>query len=123
VLHIQEVDETVTKMEQEILRIVQAALPFAQPDPAARDIVLDIVRYLPARTEHEVTYVLELAEGTQDNDVQSACAEALSYSLPVADEAWAVLERAHSSSIDVIRKAVEERLKQRKDEMERNKGK
>jgi len=122
-LQIQEANETGTGIEQEVQRIVQATLPFAQPYTTTRDVMLDIVCYLPARMEQEVVYVLDLAGNIQDNDVQNACAEALKRSRPATDEAWAALERGQTSHIAVIRGAAEERLKRRKDEMERDKGK
>ena len=114
VLQIQEADETGPGIEQEVQRIVKASLPFAQPESDAWYIVLHIVYYLPARTEREVVYILDLTRNTQDHNIQSACAEALKCSKPVTDEAWAVLEKAKTSSITVVREAVEERLKRRK---------
>ena len=73
VLHIQRVDETDTEVEQEVQRIVQVALPFVQPDTDARDIVLDIVRCLPANMQQALTYALDFAQRTQDHDLQRAC--------------------------------------------------
>jgi hypothetical protein len=116
VLQIQENNDVDQKIEQEVQHIIQVVLPFAQSNSEAREVVLDIVRYLPARTEQEIIFVLNLAQGTQDADIQQACGNAIRRSRPVSDAAWAILEQGRTLSVAVIREAVKERLEQRQRE-------
>ena len=116
VLQIQEAKEMGPKMEQELQRIVQAALPFALSSGDARDVVLDILRSLPARTEQEIAFILNLARDTQDDGIKSACAQALEYSRPASEGAWKELEQARTFSVVVVREAVEGRLRRRNEE-------
>ncbi|MBE3560547.1 MAG: hypothetical protein IMW89_15200 [Ktedonobacteraceae bacterium] len=71
---------------------------------------LEIIRYLPMRTEREVAHVLALAQDTQDQALQRACAEAIRRASPVTDEARRALEQAREFPVEVVRVAVEEWL-------------
>jgi hypothetical protein len=78
-----------------------------------RDVVLRIIRYLPARTEGEITSLLKLAQDMQDEQVYSACAQALRRSRPQNDEARAALRVAQTSGLGMIEEAAQWRLEQR----------
>jgi hypothetical protein len=112
VLYIHDSDEEGIKSVEEIKRILRTALPFIQAEKDAREVVLDIVRCLPARTEQEVVYILDLAQSTQDEDLKEAYLEALRYSSPVTDGAWAALEKGGMASDPAIREVVRERFLQ-----------
>ena len=55
--------------------------------------------------------VLRLAEGTNDERIQRACADALELSSPKASDDWAALELGRQSKVEVVRSAVERRLR------------
>ena len=115
VLQIQEAGEPDAETAQEVRDIVQAAQPYyATADSDTQEAALDILCYLPARSEHEIVYVLDLAQQTRDDEMQQAYAHALEYAEPATDAAWAVLEDARKSNIKAIREAVERRLEAEK---------
>jgi hypothetical protein len=101
------------KTEQEVQRIVQFVLPFAQATSEAREVVLDIIRYLPMRTIQEVADKLDFVEKTQDKDLQEAAVQAIRYARPATDGAWKALEQGRTSSVFIVCEAVEEALKRK----------
>jgi hypothetical protein len=114
ILHIQEDEQRDQKTEQEVQHIVQVALPFAPAGGEEKEVLLDMLRFLPTRTEQEIVYVLNLAKNTQDDDMQKACAYAVRSCKPATNAAWTQLEQARTSSIPAICEAVEWRLQQHK---------
>ncbi len=115
ILQIKETKDTEAKTGQEIQHIVQIVLPFAQHGADAREVTLEIIRNLPARTEQEITFILDLAHNTPDTEIKHASVAALGISRPQSDAAWALLEQAHNTeSDDVIRRAIERRLQNRR---------
>ena len=112
VLHIEEAKEGGVVIEAEIHEIVQSVYPSftSASDERVRAAALDILRYLPLRTANEITYVLALAHKTTDQQVQSAIAGALVYANPQTPTDKNSLELGRKSPVEVVRKAVEERL-------------
>jgi hypothetical protein len=112
ILSIREDEKRDQKTEQEIRHIVQVIWPFVSAGCEERELLLDMLRFLPACTEQEIVYMLDLAKNTQDDEIQKACAYAIRSCKPATNEAWALLEQARTLSIPVICEAVEWRLEQ-----------
>lgn len=100
--------------QQEVQHIVEVVLPFALAGSEEKEVLLDMIRFLPACTEQEIVYVLDLARMTQDDEIQKACAYTVRSCKPKTNEAWTLLAQARTLSIPVIREAVEWHLEQRK---------
>ena len=102
-------------VEREIQRIVHFVYPgfLSRGDDEIQDVVLDILRYVPARSVNEIRYVLELAKDATDKRVQRACASSLSSARPQGDDAWDALAEGKTSPVQVVREVIEERLKQK----------
>src|SRR6266568_1747075 len=109
ILQIQEADERGNAIESEVQVIAQVASVglISTENDEVREAMLDIVRYLPARSVNEIKMVLQLAEGSTDERIQRACAVALERSRPKTSDDWAVLELGEQSKVMVIRNAVE----------------
>ena len=103
-------------VEREIQQIVHFVYPgfLSGGDDEIRDVVLDILRYLPARSVNEIRFVLQLAEDETNERVQRACASSLSGVEPMGDDAWDALAEGKTSPVQVVREVIEERLKQKK---------
>lgn len=96
-------------IERELGQLVQVVCDSfaAAGNEEEREAALDILRYLPVRTENEVRSVLRLAERAADERVQQACAAAVAYAHPETPLAWAALEEGRHSAIKLVREAVE----------------
>jgi len=116
VLQIQKADEIGNAVEREIQRIAQIVIDSLAStyDDEVREALLDIVSYLPSRTENELSFMLQLAKDTNDRQIQKACASSLMRAEPKTPEAWAALESGRHSGVDVIRYAVAKRLVRKK---------
>ncbi len=117
ILQIQEQKATGKAVETEVQRLMAVVLGYlvsGSVDTEPREAVLDVVRYLPARTANEVRFVLQTINGTADSGVHAAGAYALRIARPKDTEAWQELEQGKLSSVGEVRKAVEEALQRRK---------
>jgi hypothetical protein len=114
-LQIVEAEEMGDAVEREIQQIGHFVYPgfLSGGDDEIRDVVLDILRYLLARSVNEIRFVLQLAEDETNERVQRACASSLAAAIPRGDDAWDALSVGRGSKVEVVRSIVEERLKNR----------
>ena len=103
------------KTQQEIHYIVQQITPFCtSTNDDVRDAALDILPYLPVRTEHEIRFVIEGAEQAKDGQVRDAYCDALRRARPLKSE-WDMLKRmGMQSQVKGVRAATEEAMKRRR---------
>jgi hypothetical protein len=113
VLQISNAEEKGEGIEREIQQIVQSVYPIftSASDNLLCEAAMDILYYLPARSPHEIQYVLSLAEDAKDKRVQQACAWSLEFTRPETEAAWAALEAGKQSKVMAVRTAVEKRLR------------
>jgi glutamine synthetase len=107
VLRLQEAQEKPADVALELEEIVQVALAryqTARQDDMVMQAALDVLRYLPARTENEVRFLLQCAEQGQDEQVVMACMIALQY----ADTKQAGVKKALSEGRRSSHRAVRE---------------
>jgi hypothetical protein len=116
VLQVQESDTANGSVEQEIQEIVKMTLTpsLREGNPECQEIILEIVRSLPARTNDEIRFVLQTAGSTNDTQIQNFCAFALRRARPDTEEGWQALESGLKSDLEVIRLAAKEALKRKK---------
>jgi hypothetical protein len=116
ILHILEAGEMGDAIEAELQQIAQTAeFGFTATDNnESCEAILEIMRYLPARSMNEIKSVLRLAGENRDTRIQQACAVALRRSVPCTPDAWHMLESALHTKVLVISVAVKERLERRK---------
>ena len=95
---------------QRIVEIVKSNLLATEKDTEEREVALNILRYLPARSSIEIRLVMRLAEEENDEEMQNACVLALKYARPRDDEAWETLEEGRMSKVERVRRAVVEML-------------
>jgi len=109
VLQMKRAQEQGEIIERELGQLVQVACDsFASAgNEEVREAALDILRYLPMRSEHEITSVLQLAERVDDERVEQACALAVEYAEPETPQARAALEAGGWSAIKPVRNAVD----------------
>jgi hypothetical protein len=98
----------------EVRLLARAALQELNGDEEVREAALDVLRDLPARTVAEIALLWEILNGTQDEQVQYACADALRHARLVDEAAWQMLEKGGRSTVPVVRKAVEEAMRRKK---------
>ena len=115
-MHIDEKVDVGESIETEIHEIVQSVYPAftSANDETTRAAALDILRYLPLRTENEISYALDLANNATEQQVQAALITALEYANPQTPTAKNALELGRKSPVEVVRKAVEQRLERLK---------
>lgn len=116
-LFIQQKNVAGEEIEQEVQSLSEAALQcYAQAEPTEielRESALDVVYSIPTRTANEIAYVLQLAHGHQETEIQWACVVALERARPLDEAAWVALEQGQNSPIAEVRKAVNERMEAR----------
>ena len=112
-LQIQEANEITEAVEREIQQIAKIAYDGLSSvhNKEVRHAMLEILSYLPARSSTEIKFVLKLAEGTSDENIQSACAVALRRAQPETSQAKDVLQIAARSSVEIVRIAADLRGK------------
>lgn len=116
-LLLQENDETGPVVESEVQELTSTALTcltIESVDTEAREAALDVVRYLPMRTENEVQFVWKIVNGTVESSIHNACAYALGRAKPKDDGAWEALRLGETSQVREIREAVASVLRRRK---------
>ena len=115
VLQVQEPDERGEAVEQEVQEIGKrvVALLSHERDCDYQEIVLEIVRSLPARTGAEIGFILRLAEQTGSEHIQNACATALRRARPTVDESWDMLEAGRRLASEPIQAAIDEVARRR----------
>lgn len=114
ILQIQEGEEIGVEAEREVQHLVKVAITYRTLVNKTAEVVFDIIRSIPARTEREIAYILKLAQSEQDGQTQRACAEALQRSRPRNDHAWAMLEIAQTVGIPIIQEVAKQRLEWRR---------
>ena len=117
ILLLQEQNKVGREVEIEVQRLADVplkTLATQRGDEEVRQAALDVVRYLPARTVGEISFVLQIADGTNDQGLLKACADALQHARPMDNVAWDALERGRNAAAEVVKKAVEQALKRRK---------
>ncbi len=115
VLQIQEAGARDSAAAQEVREIVDTVIPLLSQEGESeyQEIILEIVRSLPARTGGEIGFILRLAERTGSALIQHACAIALKRARPTAEEGWDILEAGRTLDIEPIRAAIDEAAKRR----------
>lgn len=115
-LYIIEAHNMGENIEQEIRQITRTALYFLDSTNTQDiiEIALDILRFLPTRTANEITFVLQQAECTTDQHLQTAYRRVLRYAEPYDKAAWDTLAEGQLSHVQFIQEAVEAVLKKRK---------
>ena len=115
ILQISEAKEMGSAIEGELQHLAQVACDraIATGNNAVREVALDMLRYLPARSVNEVNMVLGLAERASDERIRGACADAIRSARPETPDPWAALEAGKGSRVQVVRDAVEECLKRK----------
>lgn len=114
VLQIQEGEEVGGERDDEVRQIVEITLATDNASQATAEITRSILRFLPARTEAEITLLIELALKTEDKSQQEACATALRQAHPQDSRAWDTLEAAQTSGVSEMEQAARARLEQRR---------
>ena len=113
VLQIQETNESAQAIVEETQRIVetarQALAKTSSIQKELREALLDILRYLPARSGEEIAFVRQLAENSVDQEVQQALVQALRSARPYKD-ALPVLQAATSSTNQLVATAAQQAL-------------
>lgn len=117
-LQIQEAKESGQEIIEEVQCIVEAAKQVLAKTSAAqeelRETLLDILRFLPARSSEEITFVQELAKNASDQQTQQAVLRALRSARPHKD-ALPVLQAAASSPNKLIAEAAQQALEREKE--------
>ena len=115
VLQVQESGTTNASVEQEVQKIVKSTVDLLsqRSDAECQEIILEIVRSLPARTKKEISFILYLAKTMNNVQVQNACAIALKRARPNTEEGWNAIEASRMSNIETIRLAINETLKRK----------
>ena len=114
-LHIvEDTKEMGNEIEAEIAGIVSVVYPTftSARDEDVREAALDILRNLPLRTENEIMFALAGGNKVNDGQVQKAIAQAFGWANPKTVEAKKALELGKQSPVEVVRKAVEGRLRE-----------
>lgn len=112
ILQIQKIESMGKEVEQEVQHIVQAiTLYLTSTTDDVRNAALDILRYLPVRTEHEIRFVVSGAEQAQNKQIRDAYCYALHYAQPLGENEEQVLrEMDKRSQIEEVHEAVESAL-------------
>jgi hypothetical protein len=115
VLQVQEAEVRGDAVEQEVQAIIEAVLNrFSQEgERDHQEIILEIVRSLPARTEEEIGFILHLAGQTGSEHIQNACAIALKRARPTTERGWDALEAGRRLDVEAIRRAIDEVARRR----------
>ena len=116
-LQLQENDETGPVVEAEVHMLANAALrclTIGSIDAEIRESALDVIRYLPMRTESEVQFVWQVVSRATERNIYDACAYALGRARPKDNKAWEALSQEQTSQVKEIRQAVASVLQRRK---------
>lgn len=114
VLRIQEVEEkpgNAINELQEIARVAMGSYQIARDDEA-REAALDVLRYLPARSESEAALLLSLAEDAPDERERKAILEAAQRGNLKDDGVRKTLQTGGQSKHKTVRDTVEQLLRE-----------
>jgi hypothetical protein len=110
VLHIQDSSETGEAIEKEVQHIAETVIDCIRTEPPGegREVALDVLRFLPARSANEITFVGHQLETAMDGEVRKAYIDALQKADPKTPDARIALEEVGKrSSQDDVREVIE----------------
>lgn len=112
IIQMQEMENIGKEFEEEVQLIIQTVTPYlTSTAPDLHYAALNVLRYIPTRTENEIRFVVMGAEQTEDKQVRDAYCSALQKAQPIGEsEEQMIKEIGKLSPVAEVRMAVERNL-------------